>query len=281
MSDDSFSDFLQWALPRLDKRWEGFRAVTGQVESRVVDRLQELDLRSFEAYAGYLAEHPAEWDRLDALCRITISRFYRDPAVFDKLRDEILPELARTARARGASRLQAWSVGAASGEEPYTLRILWRHALCEQFGGLSMHVTATEAQPHMLRRARRGCYDRGSLRTLPDDWINRAFAYDSTRDEGKHAEPYCLRPVYRRHVTWRQDDVRESMPEGPFDLLLCRNLVFTYFETDLQRHLLDRFLDRLQPGGVLALAPDEALPPGDWPLQTVGKALYRREPGPS
>ncbi len=54
MPDDPCSAFLQWALPRLDKRWEGFRRVRGQVESRIVERLQELDLRSFEAYR----EHP-------------------------------------------------------------------------------------------------------------------------------------------------------------------------------------------------------------------------------
>lgn len=278
MPEDPFAAFLQWALPRLNKRWAGFRNVTGQVESRVVERLQELGLRSFEAYRDYLAEHPAEWNRLDAMCRITISRFYRDPAIFDALRDDVLPELARAPRSRGASALRAWSVGAASGEEPYTLRILWRHALRDRLGGLPLCVTASEALPHMLRRARRGCYGRGSLRNLPDDWIDRAFAYDPARDDGKHAEPYCLRPVYRRRMTWRHEDVRESMPDGPFDLLLCRNLVFTYFDEALQRRLLRRFLDRLRPGGVLVLSPDEALPPGDGTLRPLGDALplYRR-----
>jgi chemotaxis protein methyltransferase CheR len=130
----------------------------------------------------------------------------------------------------------------------------------------------------MLRRARRGCYGRGPLRNLPDHWIDRAFAYDPARDDGKHAEPYCLRPVYRRRMTWRHEDVRESMPDGPFDLLLCRNLVFTYFDEALQRRLLRRFLDRLRPGGVLVLSPDEALPPGDGTLRPLGDALplYRR-----
>jgi chemotaxis protein methyltransferase CheR len=281
MPDDPFTSFLRWALPRLGKRWAGFRHVTGQVESRVVDRLQELGLRSLDAYRDYLAEHPAEWDRLDAMCRITISRFYRDPEVFDALRDDVLPDLARAARSRGASALRAWSVGAASGEEPYTLRILWRHALRDRVGGLPLHVTASEALPHMLRRARRGCYDRGSLRNLPDDWIDRAFAYDPARDAGRHAEPYCLRPVYRRRVTWREEDVREVMPDGPFDLLLCRNLVFTYFDAARQRALLRRLFDRLRPGGVLVLGQDETLPDGDGPLASLDPSLplYRRPPG--
>jgi hypothetical protein len=62
-----FAAFLHWALPRLDKRWAGFRSVTAQVESRIVDRLQVLGRRTFEAYRDYVADHPAEWDRLDAL----------------------------------------------------------------------------------------------------------------------------------------------------------------------------------------------------------------------
>jgi chemotaxis protein methyltransferase CheR len=154
VSDDPCTAFLQWALPHLGKRWEGYRAVQGQVESRLTDRLQDLGLRSLDAYRDYLQEHPDEWDRLDAMCRITVSRFYRDPAVFDALRDTVLPEGAEKHLAEHSGPFRAWSVGAASGEEPYTLRILWRHALRDRFGGRALHVTASETQAHMLRRER-------------------------------------------------------------------------------------------------------------------------------
>lgn len=266
MGDDPFSSFLAWALPHLGKRWDGYQNVQGQVKARLTDRLQELGFRSLRAYRKYLEAHPAEWARLDAMCRITVSRFYRDTEVFELLQTDVLPTLADEHGTVGSPFLHIWCIGAASGEEPYTLRILWRHTLRDQLHGLPLHVTATEVQPHMLRRARRACYSHGSLRNLPDEWIPRAFAYDERWDDSPQAEPYCLYPLYRRRVTWHPEDVRVTLPEGPFSLICCRNLVFTYFQPPLQRSLLRKILSRLRSGGVLVLGVDETLPPGDWPL---------------
>ncbi len=277
MPCDATSDFLRWALPRLDKQWAGYRKVQGQVESRLVDRLQALALRSLDAYRDYLQAHPDEWERLDAMTRITVSRFYRDPPIFDALRAPVLPAVAEKHLSGNEAQFRAWSVGAASGEEPYTLRILWRHALRDRFGGRTLHVTASEAQAHMLRRARRGCYQRGTLKDLPDAWTDRAFVYDPALDHGKHAEPCVLHPLYRRHVTWRQEDIRASMPAGPFSLICCRNLVFTYFDDALQQKCLQRLLDRLQPGGVLVLGKGESLPTDPISLEPIEDdlPLYR------
>lgn len=266
MADDPFSTFLAWALPQLGKRWDGYHDVQGQVKSRLTDRLQELGFRSLERYRNYLHTHPAEWARLDAMCRVTVSRFYRDPEAFEALQTDVLPRLASEHGSLGAPFLHTWSIGAASGEEPYTLRILWRHTLRDRFDGLPLHVTATEVQPHMLRRAGRAYYSEGSLRNLPDDWITRAFVFDKHRDHGPHPEPYGLHPLYRRRVTWHPEDVRASRPAGPFSLIFCRNVVFTYFQRCLQRRILGEILSRLRSGGVLVLGADETPPSGDWPL---------------
>lgn len=273
MNDETCIDFLQWCLPKLNKRWAGFRKVRGQVCKRIARQMQELELRSIDAYRDYLDAHPDEWNRLDAMCRITISRFYRDRGVFDALRDPLLPDLAERLINQNQSALRAWSAGCASGEEPYTLRILWRHTLADRFSTLNLHITATDADPHMLDRARTACYSRGTLKELPDDWIERAFRYDDARDD----EPHCLRPAYKRGIRWRQQDIREAMPDGPFQLILCRNLAFMYFDETLQRRCLNRLLDRLAPGGWLILGKHEALPDGDWLLDAWDehKRIYR------
>jgi chemotaxis protein methyltransferase CheR len=273
MNDDACVAFLKWCLPKLDKRWAGFRNVHRQVGKRITRRMQDLELCSLDDYRAYLDAHPDEWDRLDAMCRITISRFYRDRGVFDALRSPLLPDLARQVRDRGTSTLRAWSAGCASGEEPYTLRMLWMHDVSARVPDATLHITATEAQPHMLRRARRGCYSRGTLKELPDDWVDAAFA---VRDAAE--EPYCLRPAYRHAIDWKQQDIRETMPDGPFDLILCRNLVFTYFDADLQCTCLHRMLARLAPRGLLLLGKHESLPEGAWPVDVWDehKRIYQR-----
>jgi len=93
-------EFLQWCLPRLHMRWPGFRKVRSQVCKRIRRRLTSLALDELEAYQRYLETHADEWPHLDAMCRITISRFYRDRGVFEALETEVLPALATAARRR-------------------------------------------------------------------------------------------------------------------------------------------------------------------------------------
>src|SRR4051794_22880954 len=98
MRDPEVVRFLQWVLPQLGLRWQGFRNVRGTVYKRLHKRMVELGVHDVHAYRARLESHPEEWSFLDAMCRIPISRFYRDRAVFDALREEIFPERARAAR---------------------------------------------------------------------------------------------------------------------------------------------------------------------------------------
>jgi chemotaxis protein methyltransferase CheR len=273
MNDETCVHFLQWCLPQLGKQWAGFRKVRSQVCKRIARRMHDLNLASTEVYRDYLNAHPSEWDRLDAMCRITISRFYRDRGVYDALRAPLLPNSAHQLGAEGT--LRVWCAGCASGEEPYTLRLLWDLDVSDRVpNGVTFHITATDAQAHMLARARRGCYPHGTLKDLPDAWIKTAFTLrDSSFDD-----PCCIQAAYRHGIDWLQQDIRHTMPDGPFDLILCRNLVFTYFDADLQHTCLDRMVDRLAAGGLLVVGNHETLPPGNWPLDALDSypQMYRK-----
>lgn len=274
MRDDDCVHFLQWALPRLGKRWRGFRKVRRQVCRRIARRLLELKIRSLDAYRAYLEAHPEEWTWLDGACRITISRFYRDRRVFDRLFEETLPEAARRAEGR---RVRLWSAGCASGEEPYTLSIGWQMQLQEAFPGIALEIIATDAGAHMLERARRGCYADGTLKELPEAWIRAAFSRSGDEDE-----PLCLNEAFRKNIRWLQQDIREEMPKGAFDGILCRNLAFMYFEKELARACLGRMLERLRPGGFLVLGKHGVLPPHELPLEPwfESEKIYRKASNP-
>ena len=264
--------FLQWALPRVGMRWRGFRRVRRQVCKRLKGRLAELGLPDLAAYRAYLVTHPGEWRELEWRCPITISRFYRDQGVFGALGEAVLPALARAATTAGRPAVRAWSVGCASGEEPYSLVLAWCLGGGHGDSGRSLAVLGTDIDPVLLARARRGCYPEAALRELPAAWRRQAF-----RQAG---EEHCLRAEYQAPVTFRQQDVRRAAPEGPFDLILCRNLVLTYFQPEGQRRLLATLGGVLREGGALVIGAQEALPSGDggWTAWPGARAVFRKGP---
>jgi len=254
MTDQDCILFLQWALPRLRLRWTGFRKVRRQVCKRIFARIRELDLPDVTAYRSYLEQRPDEWPLLDSLCRVTISRFYRDNSVFQFLEQEVLPSLTRHILAGGEHELRCWSIGCASGEEPYTLAILWERVFRTRFPDITIRIIATDGDKTMIERSWRGCYAAGSLKELPVEWVARAMKASGGN--------YCINDDIRESVTFLQQDIRTSAPEGRFHLVLCRNSVFTYFDEGLQEEMLERIAARLLPGGALVMGIHESLPHG-------------------
>jgi chemotaxis protein methyltransferase CheR len=272
MIDTECVGFLQWALPQLHMRWPGFRKVRKQVCKRLGRHLKELGLPDTDAYRQYLAQHPEEWQTLDRLCQVVVTRFYRDKRVFETLAEKVLPELATTALVAGDKSLYCWSIGSASGEEPYTLAIVWRHMLAARFSELSLSILATERDPRLLARSEQACYPGGTIKNLPEGLRDAAFSETS--------DQYCLKPVYRAMVEFRQQDIRTATPEGRFHLILCRNLVFTYFDEAQQEEILAQLQAKLLPGGWLVVGVRETLPAGAGGLARVSErlGLYRKEP---
>ncbi len=271
MKDDICVRFLQAELPGLGLKWAGYRKVRRTVCRRVGRRLRELGLADLAAYRDLLARSPEERARLDAFCRIPISRFYRDRGVFDALAARLLPDLAERCLRGGGQVLRCWSAGCASGEEVYSLRLIWDLALQARYPQLRLTILATDVDEVMLARAAAACYPPGSLKDAPDSWPAQAFI--------RGRDVLCLRPEFRRDIVFRRQDIREVLPEGPFDLVLCRNLVFTYFAEDLQRRLLAEISRRVVPGGLLVLGAHERLPQevGDFLPAAGALPIWRRQ----
>jgi chemotaxis protein methyltransferase CheR len=267
---DECAGFLQWALPRLGLRWAGFRKVRRIVCKRLERRRRALGLPTFDAYRDWLAGHGQEWEALRSLCSIPISRFWRDRCVFDVLAQSVLPALAAAAAARPDRTLSCWSAGCASGEEPYSLAILWRLRLARTWPQVALRVWATDVDDHLLERAARACYGWSSLKELPSAWRGPAFE--------QRGDSWCLREPFREPVTFTRQDLRLDVPDACFDLILCRNVVLTYFEPALQQAVMTRVVDRLRAGGALVIGVHERLPEGignvvAWPL---ARAVLRR-----
>lgn len=251
MSDRDCTAFLQWALPQLELRWPGFRKVRRQVCKRLKRRMDELHLADFSAYRARLEMDATEWSILDECCHITISRFFRDRGVFEALRSRVLPEIAARAKREGRE-AHIWSAGCASGEEPYTLKILWDLEIPKTSPTVSLAVLATDVDETMLSRAREGCFEGTSVHELPTNLIEQAF--------DRVGELWCVKPPHREGIAFLHQDLRTQVPALQFDLILCRYVAFTYFALPLQQRVLARIADRLLPGGYLAIGTHEQLP---------------------
>ena len=92
------------------------------------------------------------------------------------------------------------------------------------------------------------------------------------------ANNLCLKKEYRSNVTFLVQDLRDSVPDGRFHLILCRNLAFTYFDETSQRAALRRLLDKLTPGGALIIGKGESLPEGRWAIEpwSLPMGIYRK-----
>jgi chemotaxis methyl-accepting protein methylase len=232
--------------------------------------MAELGLRDYDEYLDHVAAHPEESTRLAGLLAVTISRFFRDREDWKALDELVIGELAACGRRDGRP-VRAASLGSASGEEPYTLRILWT----ERAPGVPLDLLAADVRTDVLARAAAAVYTATSVHSVPDDLLARYF----TREPGN---------VYRldRRIAdavrlVELDFTRDPLP-GPFDLLLCRNAAFTYLGAARQQEVADRLLGALVPGGFLMIGGGERLPAGaaaTAELARVGRCLYRKSAG--
>jgi len=269
MHDDDCVKFLQMYLPRLGYRWKGFRKVRKRVCKRISHRIRELELADLPSYQYYLERNKDEWRVLDSFCNITISRFYRDRGIFERLQYEILPALAEKAIRNNQNRVRFWSAGCCSGEEPYTLRILWKLSVLPQVAKqIPLCILATDRDNSILERAREGIYPESSFKDLPLALKEQAFV--------NLGNSFKLKESFKQEVQFLEQDIRAKMPEGEYDLILCRNLLFTYFRENVQREVFFKMMTRLKPGGFFVVGVHESIPEEQAILIPHGKCIYKK-----
>lgn len=251
MSTHHKINFLKWALQQKGYRWAGFRKPQNQVLKRVQQRMHELDLSGgFTEYKDYLESNPEEWENFDALCDVTISRFFRDREIWDYLRFDVLPTLIKR---ETPEKKRVWSAGCCNGEEACSIAMLF-DMVCTDAGLNSVDILATDRNEEVLTRAKTGKYSSGSLREVKEHEIDKYF------QKGSAGEEYGVIDRLKKQITFEKRDIRDSLPEGVFDMVFCRNLAFTYFSTSYQHNFLNRVASITRKDGFLVLGKGETLP---------------------
>jgi two-component system CheB/CheR fusion protein len=236
---------------------------------RLRRRMADTGAETLEQYSRYLQRHPEEYQRLASSFLINVTDFFRDPDLFDYLRDVVVPELVADARRRG-NELRCWSAGCATGEEAYSLAVLLTEHLGDELEDFDIRVFATDVDGEAVAFARRGVYPRSALSAMPDGLLDRYF---SSLDGA-----YEVKKRVRGLVVFGQHDLNQRAPFPRIDLLLCRN-VLIYFTSELQRRVLQLFAFSLRAGGRLVLGKSESAGPlSDYfALEQPRLKVYRRQ----
>ena len=162
-----FDQFLKEISSLLGLQWRRFQK--RGIRRRIEHRLVELGLASLEEYSQRIKEDPQEKSHLSKILTVTISRFFRDEEVFNTIETSVFPALLE----ENPTELRLWSIGCASGEEPYSLCLLWKARFEKDWPQIHFSVLATDIDESLLERAKEGRYKKSSLREVPRiSWKN-------------------------------------------------------------------------------------------------------------
>ncbi|MCC7111079.1 MAG: protein-glutamate O-methyltransferase CheR [Deltaproteobacteria bacterium] len=217
-------------------------------ERGVRTRLDATGVKDASSYLEQLRQRPDETELLLRALLVSVTTFFREPALFAALHDHILPPLIQRKGARALFR--AWVAGCATGEEAWSLATVLA-PLTSRFD-----VVASDLDDAALRVATAGRYPSGAANHIPAHW--RA---DLVEADGSVCVPERLRShvVFERHDMLGPTLAPVASVVAAFDLVLCRN-VLIYFDRRLQVVALKRLASVLEPGGVLVLGVVESLP---------------------
>ncbi|WLD56809.1 PAS domain-containing protein [Salinispirillum sp. LH 10-3-1] len=238
---------------------------------RMERRMAIHEIATLALYADFLQSNPQEIDLLFKEVLIGVTHFFRDTAVWEHLANTILPDLL--AKQHREPNLRAWVVGCSTGEEAYSLAMIFTEALDKlpRPHAFSLQIFASDLSPDAIATARRGFYPATISGSVSADRLGRFFTAQS--------DGYQINGDIRDRVLFAQQNVVLDPPFTRLDLISCRNLLI-YFDQRLQRKLIPLFHYSLRPGGVLLLGSSETV--GRYtqiftPLQSKLRVYQRQE----
>jgi chemotaxis methyl-accepting protein methylase len=220
------------------------------IRRRIAVRMRACGVHTYSDYQSLLERSPMECERLRDALTINVTRFYRNADTWNLLRRDVIPALVP--EPDGA--LYVWSAGCSSGEESYTLAVLFADHL--ELAGLSprldrVTIDATDIDRVSLDRARAARYPMEALTEMPADLVRGYF-------EGVGREREVSARVRSRVMVRAHDLNADAPPRHGYGLILCRNVVI-YFDRPTQERLFDAFAGALRPGGFLVLGKVETI----------------------
>ena len=242
---------------------------------RIERRMGIHKIDKINTYVRYLRENPQELELLFRELLIGVTNFFRDPSVWDQVKKEVIPELLLNRPARHGQVLRAWAPGCSTGEEAYSLAIVFREALEQaQFPQrTTLQIFATDLDREAVDRARQGPYLANIAADVSQERLDRFFV---KTDNG-----YQVAKEIRETIVFAVQNVIMDPPFTKLDMISCRNLLI-YLTPEAQKKLVPLFHYSLNPGGFLFLGSSEttSVSTGLFSPLSGKLRLYRRSESP-
>jgi len=220
-------------------------------------RMRELGIDDYEDYFHYLItgrRGAVEWEILVDRLTVHETRFYRDETALDLVRE--YTRLWLEQHSGTTERFELWSVGCATGEEPYSLAILLDDLFVTSESKAYLGVTATDVSTASLATGRKGIYPRNRLTNMPAELQSRYF---SMIGEQQHVQ---VIPELQQRVCFMRQNLLdlEWTRIDKMNIIFCQN-VLIYFQREQRLEILNQLAEYLKPGGLLILGAGEIT---DW-----------------
>ena len=235
------------------------------VYSRLARRIRALKLNDFKAYLAYLDTHKdQEFDAFINAITTNLTSFFREFHHFEFIKSELVPSLLKSNK--DTKRVRIWSAGCSTGEEPYSLAMTLNNAFPSNW---DVKILATDLDSNVLEKAQKGVYTAANVNGLDDFHLKRWFL------KSKDGEHYKVKDKLRECISFKRLNLLQDWPmKGPFDLILCRNVVI-YFDKETKDHLFKRYANILSEHGYLFLGHSESMGKEHSNYKNLGKTMYQ------
>ena len=238
----------------------------GTLVRRIERRMSLLRVGSLDAFVARLDGEPEEARRLGQEFLIGVTRFFRDPDFFETLRERVVvPTLERD-----RPTVRVWVPGCSTGEEAYSIAILFTEEMERRGDRRPLQVFGTDIDLPALVHARQGLYGPGALEPMP---ARRREAFFTAEGGGFRAVPRL-----REACVFAPHNLVQDPPFSRLDLISCRNLMI-YLSAELQARVVPRFHFALREGGHLFLGASEGLAGEDALFEVTDRPsrIFRRD----
>ncbi len=222
------------------------------LKRRLIPRIRELKLDTFEKYYYYLLYHPnreLELETIFDLLTVNETYFFREDRQLKAFSEEIIPHITEEKQNKI---LRIWSAGCSTGEEAYTIAIICNNA--PNLKGWDVDIFASDISQKVIQTARRGVFSDSSFRSTPE--TIRATYFEKTSDN-----KYRIHDEIRQLVTFGKVNLLDENKTGIFndmDIIFCRNVII-YFDTEAKKKVIENFYRKLRKNGYLLLGHSESL----------------------